>query len=61
MILYYCDSNKILQALFKTKAYKHCLAKYNSIWGRLKSLGHKVDLQILDNEASAEYKCVIIA
>ena len=54
MILFHCDSNTILQAPFKTKARKHRLAAYNSIRGRLKSLGHKVDLQILDNEAIAE-------
>ena len=48
MILFHCDSNTILQAPFKTKAKKHRLAAYNSIWGRLKSLGHKVSLQILD-------------
>ena len=56
MIVFHCDSNKILQAPFKTKADKHCLAAYNSIRGRLKSLSHKVDLQILDNESSTEYK-----
>ena len=59
MILYHCDSNTILQALFKNKSNKQGLAKYNSIWGCLKSLGHKVDLQILDNEVISEYKRVI--
>ena len=52
MIFFRCDSNTILQALFKTKADKHRLAAYNSIWSRLKPLGHKVDLQTLVNEAS---------
>ena len=56
MIFFRCDSNTILQAPFKTKANKHRIAAYTSIWGRLKSLGHKVGLQILDKEASAEYK-----
>ena len=56
MIMFHCDSNMILQDLLKTKADKHCLGAYNPIWGRLKSLVHKVDFQILDNESSAEYK-----
>ena len=56
VILFHCDRITILQAPFKTKANNHCLAAYNSIWGLLKYLGHKVDLQILDNKASTEYK-----
>ena len=59
MIAYHCDSNTILQAPFKTKGDKHRIEAYNSIMSRLKARGHKVDLQILDNEVSAEYKRVI--
>ena len=51
IIIFHCDSNTILQAPFKTKPDKHFLEAYNSIWGRLKSLVHTVELQILDNEA----------
>ena len=56
MVFFNFDSNTILQALFKTKADKHHLAAYNSIRSRLNSLGYKVDLQILDNKDSMEYK-----
>ena len=34
---------------------------YNSIMQRLKKRNHHVDLQILDNEASAEYKTLMTA
>ena len=59
MIVFHCNTNTILQAPFKTKAGKRRLAAYNSIRGCLKSLGHKMDIQILDNEASTEYKWFI--
>ena len=59
MIAYHVDSNSILHVPFKTKADKHRIEAYTSIRQRLSALGHKVDLQILDNEASGEYKRVI--
>ena len=59
MIAYHCDSNTILQAPFKTKKDAHRIEAYNSIMQRLRDRGHRVDLQILDNEASADYKRVI--
>ena len=59
MIAYHCDSNTILTAPFKTKSDKHRIEAYNSIMKRIKARGHKVDLQILDNECSAEYKRVM--
>jgi len=54
------NSDAFMQAPFKTKKDAHRIAAYNSIMQRLKSRGHSVDLQILDNEASAEYKRQVI-
>ena len=59
MIIFHCDSNTILQTPFKKKSYKHRLDAYNSIRGRFKYLRHTVDLKILYNEFSTEYKWVI--
>lgn len=56
MIAYHCDANVIITAPFKTRADKHRLEAYNDIMLRLKTHGFHTDLQILDNEASAEYK-----
>ena len=53
MIAYHCDKNGILQASFATRSGKNRLAAYNSIMKRLANKGHKADIQILDNEASA--------
>ena len=59
MVAYHCDSNTILKAAFKTRSDRHRLEAYNSIMERLRARGHSVDLQILDNEVSAEYRRVI--
>ena len=59
MIAYHCDSNTILQAAFKSRKDKHRIAAYNSIMHRLKVCGHAITSQVLDNEASAEYRRVI--
>ena len=59
MIAYHCDSNTILHETFKTKGDKHRISAYNAIRRRIAVMGHKVDLQILDNEASGEYKRTI--
>ncbi len=59
MIAYHCDSNAILQAPFKSRSDRHRVEAYNSIMERLRARGHTVDLQILDNEISAEYKKAI--
>ena len=53
MIAYYADGNLILQQAFKTRGDTHRIATYNSIMTRLSTRGLSVDLQILDNEASA--------
>lgn len=59
MIAYHQQSNTILSAPFKSRADKHRLQAYNSIMQRLKDRNMLVDLQILDNEASKEYKRTI--
>jgi hypothetical protein len=56
MIAFHADGNLILQQAFKTKSDHHRIAAYNSIMTRLAARGLSVDLQILDNEASAAYK-----
>ena len=61
MITYHCDSNAIIAAPFKSCADKHRLLAYGAIMQRLKYSNILVDLQILDNEASSKYKCIIKA
>ena len=60
MILYHCDSNKILQAPFVNRKDKHRIRAYNSVMRRLADRGHQVDVQILDNEVSIEFKRTIV-
>ena len=59
MVAYHVDTNVILVAPFQSRADRHRLPAYNSIMTRLADKGHLVNLQILDNEASAEYKRTI--
>jgi hypothetical protein len=59
MIAYHVDGNLILQQPFKTKSDAHRLAAYNTIMTRLAAKGLSVDLQLLDNEASAAFKLAI--
>ena len=59
MVAYYCDSNAILVAQFKTRKEKHRLEAYKSIMARLRKNGMNVNLQILDNEASSKVKHLI--
>ena len=56
MLAYHVDGNLILQQPFKTKSDTHRLAAYNTIMMRLAAKGLSVDLQIMDNEASAAFK-----
>jgi hypothetical protein len=56
MIAFHANGNLILQQAFKTKSNCHRIAAYNAIMTRLAAKGLSVDLQILDNEASAAYK-----
>ena len=56
MIAFHSDTNAILVAPFKSRKDSHRMQAYNEIMQRLKAKNQHVDLQILDNEASAEYK-----
>jgi hypothetical protein len=59
MIVYDADDNLILQQAFKSKNNTHRIAAYNAIIMRLAARGLSVDLEILDNEASAAYNHAI--
>ena len=56
MIAYHCDINAISQDSFATRSEKNRIVDYNSIIKRLADKGHKVEIQILYNEASTECK-----
>jgi hypothetical protein len=56
MIAFHANGNLILQQAFKSKSNRHLIAAYNTIMTRLAARGLSVDLQILDNEASAAYR-----
>ena len=53
MIVYNCESNTSIAANFKSSDDRQWLIAYNSIKQQLKDCSMLVDLQILDNEASA--------
>jgi hypothetical protein len=59
MIAYHADGNIILQQAFKSRGNTCCIAAYNAIMTCLAACGLSVDLQILDNKASAAYKQAI--
>ncbi len=59
MIAYHMDGNLILQQAFQTKADKHCIPEFNTKMERLAAHRLSVDLNIRDNEASADFKWVI--
>jgi hypothetical protein len=59
MIAFHADGNLILQQAFLTKSDHHRIAAYNATMTWLAAQGLSVDLQILDNEASAAYKQAI--
>jgi hypothetical protein len=59
MIAYHTGGNLILQQAFQTKADKHRIPAFNTIMARLATHGFLVDLNIRDNEASADFKQVI--
>ena len=60
MLAYHIDTNTILVSAFQYLNNRHRLAAYNNIMNRLKPKEHSVDLQVLDNEASAEYRRTIV-
>ena len=59
MIAYHCDYSTILQSPFVNIKDKHRIRAYNSIMQKLAERGHHVDIQILDNKVSAEFKKTI--
>ena len=59
MITYHCDVNLILAEPFSSRKDGHRLLDYNKIMQRLTNNNLCVNLQILDNEASEEYKRTI--
>jgi hypothetical protein len=56
MIAFHANGNLILQKAFKSKSNRHRIASYNTIMTHLVAWGLSVDLQNLDNKASAAYK-----
>ena len=56
MIAYHCYANMILAKPFASRKDKHSLLAYDNIMQILLNNKLTVDLQILGNEASAEYK-----
>ena len=56
VMIAYHSSKLILAQLFATKKDKHRIKAYNTIMTRLKAAELDVDLQVLDSEASKEYK-----
>ena len=59
MIAYHCDAKLILAEPFAPRKDKHRLLEYENIMWRLLNNKLTVDLKILNNEASAEYKRAI--
>ena len=55
MLTYHDVANVILVQPFQTKADHHWILAYNTIMKCLITQSIKVDLQVLDNEASAAY------
>ena len=60
IIAYHCDSKTILQSSFFNRKYKHRIRACNSIMQRLADRGHHVDVQILDNKVSTDFKKTIV-
>ena len=59
IIAYNCDYNTVIATPFRYCSDKHRLITYSAIMKRLKDRNMLVDLQILYNEASTEYKRII--
>ena len=59
MVAYHCDANAIIAVPFKSRKDKYRMVAYNTIMQRLKDRNMLVHLQILDNDASKEYKTII--
>jgi hypothetical protein len=59
-IAFHSRCNAILCVANVNRSDKHRLATYDSIMRHLANRGHNVDLQILDNEVSAEFKATTV-
>ena len=59
MIAYHCNANLILAVSFNTRKNTHHPKAYDKIIQLLSNHKLTVELQILDNEASADYKQVV--
>jgi hypothetical protein len=59
MIAYHTDGNLILQQAFQKNADKHCIPVFIAIMARLVACRLLADLNIKDNEASADFRQVI--
>ena len=55
MVADHCNTNAILIEPFQTREDRHRIPAYTRIMTRLKTRGHIIDHQVLDNEASKEY------
>jgi hypothetical protein len=60
MIAFHSQCNTIICAPYASRSDKHQLAAYGSIMRRLTNHGHNLDLQILNNKVSAEFKATIV-
>ena len=58
MMEYHCDANAIMVVTFKSLKDKDRMVACNNIMQHLKDRNMLVHLQILDNEASKEYKTI---
>ena len=56
MVAYHCNTNAILVKPFQTQEDCHRIPAYTRIMTRLKTRVHIIDHQVLDNEASKEYR-----
>jgi hypothetical protein len=59
-IAFHSCYSAILCAPYVNRSDKHQLAAYDSIIRRFANCGHNFDLQILDNEVSANLKATIV-
>ena len=56
MVAYHCNTNTILIKTFHTQEDRHHIPAYTRITTRLNTHSHIVDHQVLDKEASKEYR-----
>ena len=59
MLAYHCDSNAILVEPFQSRHDRHRIVAHGRIMTRFRDRGHLVEHQVLDNEASKDYRHTI--